>query len=44
LRFVYYTEETLQSLIGNEFKVIDIQRYTEMEADDSLYIVLRKQV
>lgn len=44
LRFVYYTEETLKTLIGDEYKIIDIQRYAEMEADDSLYIVLCKQM
>lgn len=44
LRFVYYTEETLKPLIGNEFKIIDIQRYTEMEADDSLCVILRKRI
>lgn len=42
LQFVYYTEDTLKALIGNEYDIIDIQRYTEMETDDSLYVVLRK--
>lgn len=42
LKFVYYTDDTLKALIGDEYDIIDIQRYTEMETDDSLYVVLRK--
>ncbi len=43
LRFVYYTEATLKAHIHDAFEVVDIQRYTEMETDDSLYVVLRKR-
>jgi len=39
LKFVYQTEETLRSAVGEYFKVLDIVAYTEMEEDDSLYVL-----
>lgn len=42
LHFAYYTEETLRAQIGAAFEVLEIGRYTEMSADDSLWIILRK--
>lgn len=44
LHFEYYTEETLQACIGDEYEVLQITRYTEMEPDDSLYIVLKLRI
>lgn len=43
LRFVYYRETALQALVEPEYEILDTARYTEMETDDSLYIVLRKR-
>ncbi|MGB1287229.1 MAG: hypothetical protein ACPG7F_11890, partial [Aggregatilineales bacterium] len=43
LHFAYYTETTLQNYIGAEFEILTMARYTEMEKDDSLYIVLKKK-
>jgi SAM-dependent methyltransferase len=48
LHFVYYTEATFGELVdadelGAEFEVIETARYTEMEQDDSFYVVLRKR-
>jgi predicted SAM-dependent methyltransferase len=43
LRFVHYTETTIEAVIPNDYTVVAMQRYTEMEADDSFYIVLRKR-
>lgn len=43
LRFVYYCENALRTLVEPEYEILAIERYTEMEADDSLYIVLRKR-
>ena len=42
LRFVYYTEDELLNIIGPGFEVVALERYTELENDDSLYILLRK--
>ena len=42
LRFVYYTEDGLLSSIGPGFDAIATERYTEMEDDDSFYVLLRK--
>jgi trans-aconitate methyltransferase len=43
LRFVYYTEKTILKIIGFDFDVLEIQSYSEMEKDDSMYIILRKK-
>jgi hypothetical protein len=42
LLFVYYTEETLAQVISEEYEIVEIKRYTEMESDDSLFLVLKK--
>ncbi len=44
LRFVYYTEEILKEIFGTSFQVILTSRYTEMEENDSVYIIGRKKV
>ncbi len=43
LRYVYYRQDTLKALIGCDFEVADTKRYTEIDADDSFYVVLRKR-
>ncbi len=43
LRFVYYTEETFGELVGDEYEVAEVARYSEMEKNDSMYVVLRKR-
>lgn len=42
LRFVYYTEHEIIELLPKELEIEAIERYTEMEENDSLLIVLRK--
>ncbi|MDA3941245.1 MAG: class I SAM-dependent methyltransferase [Spirochaetia bacterium] len=42
LRFTYYTEKTFLTMPRTEYELLEIQSYSEMEKDDSLYIVLRK--
>jgi SAM-dependent methyltransferase len=44
LHFVYYTEATLTELVGDEFEIVETACYTEMEADDSFYVVMRRQL
>ncbi len=39
LKFVYQTEDTIRSIVGEIFNVLDIVVYKEMEDDDSLYIL-----
>ena len=41
LRFRYYTEEMLLRIVESRFEVLAMERYTEMEEDDSIYLVLR---
>ena len=43
LRYVYYREDTLKALIGSEYDILDSKRYSEIETDDSFYIVLRRR-
>lgn len=43
LRFVYYTEETLGDVIGDEFEVLESSRYDEMDHADSMVVILRKK-
>jgi SAM-dependent methyltransferase len=42
LTFVYYTEESLGAIIEKPLELVAIERYAEMEDDDSLWVVLRK--
>jgi len=43
LRFVYYTEKSILEMIKPDYEVLDIQIFSEMGKDDSMYIVLRKK-
>lgn len=42
LRFVYYTEETIKEHI-RDYELIDFKIYTEMEKNDSFYVILKKK-
>jgi len=42
LRFIYYTEEEILSIAGPSFKAVEINRYTEIEDNDSFYVLLQK--
>ena len=39
LKFIYQTEDTLRSIIGEIYNVLEIVVYKEMEDDDSLYVL-----
>jgi hypothetical protein len=41
LLFQQYTLETFGELITDYFDVVESERYGEIKADDSLYVVLR---
>jgi len=43
LHFSYYNEQQLRTLAEKHYEVLQIQRYTEIEQDDSLYILLSKR-
>lgn len=43
LRFVYYTEWDIKEQIPDSLEIETIERYTEEEQDDSMWIVLRKK-
>jgi len=42
--FTYHTQESLREIIGDLFEIVKIETYTEMEENDSLLVVLKKQV
>ena len=43
LHFSYYTEDTIQALIDDSYEILKLERYTEMETNDSLYIIVKKK-
>ncbi len=43
LRFHYYREDSLKALTGPGYEFLESKRYTEIEIDDSIYIVLRRR-
>jgi len=42
LLFVYYELEDLRKLFEPDFDILALTKYTEMEEDDSIYVVLKK--
>ncbi|MGO1818662.1 MAG: class I SAM-dependent methyltransferase [Senegalia sp. (in: firmicutes)] len=42
LKFVYYEKGELLELFSKKFKVVDVDYYTEMEYEDSIYIIVKK--
>jgi SAM-dependent methyltransferase len=44
LHFAYYTEATFAALLGDEYEIVESARYTEMDPDDSFYVVLKKRL
>jgi cyclopropane fatty-acyl-phospholipid synthase-like methyltransferase len=42
LRFVYYEIEQLEKIIRNHFEILEIKKFTEMEKNDSIYVILKK--
>jgi cyclopropane fatty-acyl-phospholipid synthase-like methyltransferase len=43
LRFVYYTEETLQKAYQDYFSMVEFKHYSEFEKNDSFYAVFKKR-
>jgi len=39
--FVYYLEEQLIEKVQDDFEILEIKKYSEMETNDSFYIVLK---
>ena len=42
LLFTYYQINGLKKIIGDDFDILDIQIFTEIEKDDSIYFILSK--
>ena len=42
LLFTYYHEAELREMLEKSFVVLDIQRYTEIDENDSLYVIGKK--
>jgi len=43
LRFTYHTQATIRAAVGEEFTIVEVERYAEVKEDDSLYVVLRRR-
>ncbi|HSG74328.1 MAG TPA: class I SAM-dependent methyltransferase [Nitrosopumilaceae archaeon] len=43
LRFVYYEKSQLKKIIGKNFAILEMKIFTEMEKNDSIYVVLKKK-
>lgn len=43
LLFTYYEIKDLKKMTESNFEILAIETYTEMEKDDSIYVVLRKR-
>ncbi|WBW97810.1 class I SAM-dependent methyltransferase [Oceanirhabdus sp. W0125-5] len=43
LKFVYYNEATLREVFSREFEIIEMNRYCEIEDEDSIYVVAKKR-
>ena len=41
MRFTYYSEGSLRVCVSDAYDILDLRRYSEIEHDDSLYILLR---
>ena len=41
LRFIYYTEETIKSVLPNELEILEFRRFKEIDKGDSFLLVLR---
>jgi SAM-dependent methyltransferase len=42
LHFAYYDESSFGKLVGKEFEIVETARYTEIEQDDSFFVILRR--
>lgn len=42
LRFTYYTEKDIENLLPKNLQIEKMTRYAEMEADDSIAVILRR--
>lgn len=43
LFFQYYEIEELQDMVKDDYEVLELKTYAEMEKDDSIYVVLKKR-
>jgi cyclopropane fatty-acyl-phospholipid synthase-like methyltransferase len=43
LRLVYWTESALEKALGDAYDILETARYTEMEDDDSFYVILKRR-
>ena len=44
LHFTYYTEQTFNQWVGDEYDLLESVKYAEMEVNDSIYFLLRKKI
>jgi len=42
LRFTFHTESSMREAVGEEFTIVEMEKYAEVKEDDSLSVVLRR--
>ena len=42
LRFIHYTEQELKDYAAEGFEIVELEKYEEMAAEDSIYALMRK--
>ncbi|MGI9567742.1 MAG: class I SAM-dependent methyltransferase [Nitrosopumilus sp.] len=43
LFFQYYEMKELEDMVKDDYEILELKTYTEMEKDDSIYVVLKKR-
>ena len=43
LLFTYYEMDDLKKMTESDFEILTTETYTEMEKDDSIYVILRNK-
>ena len=41
MQFFYYTKESLLNVLGDSFEIFEFEQYTEMEENDSFFVILK---
>ncbi len=43
LQFIYYLEDQLKAIFQPDFRILEINRYKEIEEGDSVYVCVKKK-
>jgi trans-aconitate methyltransferase len=43
MRFTYYNEQHLKKIFEQDYEILELSSYTEMEENDSIYVIAKKR-